>query len=163
MARTTRTDKPHTAKTTQVTKPAQRRKRAALAYLTPLRIVSLWAGGAGMLVLGLSVGHGAKAIQRITGDGAISVLLAVGIDLGMVACEVAEVLGEGAVDLVRWARRVVLGTVVLSAALNGLEFSARSEGWAGWLFSWGLGILVPFLVFGLFRVAAKAWEAGSAR
>lgn len=141
-------------KSAQSTKPTKATKAARLAR----RVVAGWAGTAGLAVLGLSVSHVAHAIQAITGEGAGSVLLAIGVDCGMVACEVAEVVCEDCPDVVTWAKRVVWGTLALSAGLNAWAFSATAETWALWGLSIGLGVLCPFLVFGLGRVATAAWR-----
>lgn len=151
--------KRHTA---HVAKPAKSRKLTKSAKLAK-RAVAVWAGSAGLAVLGLSVSHVAHAIQAITGEGAGSVLLAIGVDCGMVACEVAEVVCEDCPDVAIWAKRVVWGTLALSASLNAWAFSARATTWALWALSIGLGVLCPFLVFGLGRVATAAWRSGETR
>jgi hypothetical protein len=134
-------------------------KRSRLAR----RLVAGWAGGAGLAVLGLSVSHVATAIQAITGEGAGSVALAIGVDCGMVACEAIEAICGDCEEAVAWAKRVVWGTLGLSAALNAWAFSAHAATWALWVLSIGLGVLCPFLVFGLFRAATAAWRSGEAR
>lgn len=146
-----------TRKVAQPTKPA-RSTKATKAAQTARRVVAGWAGTAGLAVLGLSVSHVAHAIQAITGEGAGSVLLAIGVDCGMVACEVAEVVCEDCTDVVTWAKRVVWGTLALSAGLNAWAFSATAATWALWGLSICLGVLCPFLVFGLGRVATAAWR-----
>ena len=147
------TSKPTTAKPTKLAKRQRLARRA----------VAVWSGSAGLAVLALSVSHVAHAIQAITGEGAGSVLLAIGVDCGMVACEVAEVVCEGCPDVETWAKRVVWGTLALSASLNAWAFSATAATWALWGLSIGLGVLCPFLVFGLGRVATAAWRSGEGR
>lgn len=149
----------HAAHSTPTAKPAKLTRRAKLAR----RAVAVWAGSAGLAVLGLSVSHVAHAIQAITGEGASSVLLAIGVDCGMVASEVAEVVCNDCPECVTWAKRVVWGTLALSASLNAWAFSARASSWALWALSIGLGVLCPFLVFGLGRVATAAWRSGESR
>ena len=151
-----------TTKTTKTTKPARKPRVAKSAQLAQ-KIVAGWAGSAGLAVLGLSVTHVAHAIQAITGEYGGSIALAIGIDCGMVACEVVSVVCGDCEEAVKWAKWVVYGTLGLSAGLNAWAFSANAATWVLWGLAIALGVLCPFLTFGLFKVTTAAWQHATSR
>lgn len=60
-------------------------------------------------------------------------------------------------NLHRWAQGTVVGSVLLSAWLNGLSASAHApQSWQGWL----IGIAIPLLVLALGRVSTLSHAMG---
>jgi hypothetical protein len=112
-----------------------------------------------LVLLGLSLSHLAAGIALVTGAGrADGWAMALGIDLGFVALELAVLAASAAKRAVVscYATPATIGTVAVSAAMNGFAFAAHADGLL--IYPAGaLGLAIPALAYSLTRVAAVLW------
>jgi hypothetical protein len=112
--------------------------------------------GVAVVLTGLSLAHLAHGIALVTQAPTWeSWAMAIGIDLGFIAMEVAQLCAISSLvhrDISRWTRPAILGTIVVSAAMNALAFGAQANGLLIYP-AVGLGIAVPALVYCLSRAA----------
>jgi hypothetical protein len=81
--------------------------------------------------------------------------MAVGIDLGFLALEVAQLCAatpKVRAEIGRFTKPAIVGTLVVSGAMNALAFGFAATGWLVWP-AVGLGLAIPALVYCLSRVA----------
>jgi hypothetical protein len=119
-----------------------------------------WAAAAvctvAVVLTALSLSHLAHGVRLVTGCPDWEAwALAAGVDLGLVACEISML--AAATDKVRreigaYAKAAIVGTLIASAVMNALAFSAQSTGWLVWP-AVGLGIAIPGMVYALSRIA----------
>ncbi len=146
------------SKTSQAT--TAKRTRKSKTVLSPRRWMSVGVGCVGVAVLALSVVHCTEAIQALTHSGVIlSLLLAVGVDAGMVVCELASIISahDEKPGCRRWATCYIVLSVLLSCLLNGWASGHQVESDMR-IVAYGVGGLVPILVFVLGQVAGLLWE-----
>jgi hypothetical protein len=118
-------------------------------------------GSVGVSVLGLSVVHCTTAISALTGSPLfLSGLLAVGIDAGMVACELSSIATSKGSSVKGWALTYIVLACLLSCGLNGWASAHHAEEGLRYA-AWGVGSLIPVLVFVLGKVAGLLYEEGS--
>ena len=108
------------------------------------------------VVLLLSASHCTEAISLLTGSPILlAALLALGIDCGMVVTEMAAIIAahDPVPSCRRWANAY---TVALSMLLNSVASGLHAEGIK--LLAYGVGAIIPVLVFILGKVAGLVWE-----
>ena len=109
-----------------------------------------------IVLTGLSLSHLAHGIHLVTLAPAWEAWsMAIGIDLGFIALEIAQLCAATPVvrrDVSRFSKPAILGTLLISAVLNGLAFGAQASGWMI-VPAAGLGVAVPALIYALSRVA----------
>lgn len=140
--------------------PTKRNSRKSKPVLSARRKIAVGVGCVGVAVLALSVVHCTEAIQALTHSGLIlSVLLGLGIDAGLVMCELAAIISTHDTKPAcrRWATCYILLSVLLSCLLNGWASGHQVESEMR-VVAYGVGGLVPILVFVLAQVAGLLWE-----
>jgi hypothetical protein len=144
-----------TISTPATTKKARRPK----TVLSPRRRMALAVGCVGMAVLLLSVYHCTEAISLLTGSPMLlAALLAVGVDCGLVVTEMAAIIAahDTVPNCRRWANAYIVAAVALSSMLNSVASGLHAEGFK--VLAYGVGAIVPVLVFILGKVAGLLWE-----
>jgi len=137
-----------------------KKARKSKPVLSPRRKVAVGVGCVGVALLALSVVHCTEAIHALTHSGVIlSVLLAIGIDAGMVMCELASIISahDPKPGCRRWATCYIVLSVLLSCLLNGWASGHQVDSDMR-IVAYGVGGLVPVLVFVLGQVAGLLWE-----
>jgi hypothetical protein len=136
-------------------KPAQ-----PVARREPTFGLQRWVAIGGAVVIAvllfLSLTHLAEGIQLVTRCAhwqAVSV--AVGVDAGLIFAEAALLVAcaKAYAAIRRYAWAMVIGTLVVSAALNALAFAHEATGWMFWA-SIGFGVFIPAAVFVCTKIAA---------
>jgi VIT1/CCC1 family predicted Fe2+/Mn2+ transporter len=116
-------------------------------------------GGVGVTVLALSVWHCTEAISLLTGSPLLlAVLLAIGIDCGMVGTEMAAIMAahDTEPNCRRWANAYIVASVLLSMLLNSVASGLHASRFQ--MLAYGVGAIIPVLVFILGKVAGLLWE-----
>jgi hypothetical protein len=133
-------------------KPAERRE--------PAFGLQRWVAIGGAVVIAvllfLSLTHLAEGVRLVTRCAqweAVSV--AVGIDAGLIFAEAALLVAcaKAYAAIRAYAWTMVVGTLVVSAALNVLAFAHEAMGWMFYA-SIGFGIFIPAAVFVCTKIAA---------
>ncbi len=133
--------------------------RRPKAVLSPRRRMAVSVGAVGVAVLLLSVYHCTEAISLLTGSPVLlAALLAIGIDCGMVVTEMAAIIAahDTVPNCRRWANAYIVAAVALSMLLNSVASGLHAEGFK--VLAYGVGAIIPVLVFILGKVAGLLWE-----
>ena len=133
--------------------------RKSKAVLSPRRRMAIGVGCVGVAVLLLSVYHCTEAISLLTGSPILlAALLACGIDCGMVVTEMAAIIAahDTVPNCRRWANAYIVAAVLLSMLLNSVASGLHAEQFK--LLAYGVGAIIPVLVFILGKVAGLLWE-----
>jgi len=128
--------------------PAPRRRSTVLAAAGVFLVA--------LILLGLSLSHLANGIVMVTGSSDQDAwAMAAGIDLGFTALELALIVAPAAARpaVARYAGPAILGTIIVSAAMNSFAFAAHANGWLVWP-AIALGLAVPALVYALIKAGA---------
>lgn len=135
----------------RATQRAYRRQRGAAAA----------AAAVGMVLTGLSLSHQAHGVALFTGAGMLEAMAtAVGIDCGMIASELAGVLtvtDRVRAEVHRWARPMVAGCALASAAMNTVGFLQGAGGPVHQAGAVLMGCGVPAAIYALTRIAVAMW------
>ncbi|MFG1393287.1 hypothetical protein [Xanthobacter agilis] len=129
-------------------------------------VAAIATGAVDVVLTGLSLVHTAHGVQVVTGaDTLHSAAMAVGIDMGFLASEAAVLMARN--DTVRarverYAQPTIVGTMLMSAALNAFAFASATDGYSDWRF-WAasvLGCAIPALIYSLARISYVLWTDG---
>lgn len=137
------------------TKKARKNK----PVLSPRRRMAIGVGCVGVAVLLLSVYHCTEAIALLTGSPILlAALFACGIDCGLVVTEMAAIIAahDTVPNCRRWANAYIVTAVLLSMLLNSVASGLHAEQFK--LLAYGVGAIIPVLVFILGKVAGLLWE-----
>lgn len=141
------------------TRPAARRPRRHAKFTGVMASGVL---AVALVLTALSLTHLSHGIALVTGSPCWEAWsLAVGIDLGFVALELASlaplpVAAERACR--RYSRPAIIGTLVASAGLNAMAFTAGAAGWMIYPAA-AFGLAIPGLIYFMTRVGAEMWLA----
>ena len=136
-----------------------KQRRKSKTVLSPRRRMAIGVGCVGVAVLLLSVWHCTEALMLLTGSPLVLAgLLAVGIDCGMVVTEMAAIIAahDTVPNCRRWANAYIVAAVLLSMLLNSVASGLHAEQFK--LLAYGVGAIIPVLVFILGKVAGLLWE-----
>ena len=104
----------------------------------------------------LSLTHLAEGTRLVTGcDAPSAFAMAVGIDLSFIVIEISilNAANRTRQDVARFAVPAIIGTLILSAAMNALSFSEHSQGLMIYP-AICLGLAIPALIYCLTRTGA---------
>lgn len=132
------------------------------------RMAAVGTGTVAMVLTGLSLSHLAHGIHVVTGAGMVEGwAMGIGIDLGFMASEAAILMAS--TEAVRrkvevYAKPTIIGTMLMSAALNAMAFGMQAPNWTFRQFAAALlGFAIPALIYALARIsyvlATKGGEA----
>lgn len=114
-----------------------------------------------LVLTGLSLTHLAEGTGLVTGcDQRSAFAMAIGIDLSFIAIEISLLNATAATSqaIAPFAIPAIIGTLILSAAMNALSFGAHSTGVMLYP-AIGLGVAIPALIYCLTRTGAALWRA----
>jgi hypothetical protein len=125
------------------------------------RVASYGVGAIALVLTGLSLSHLAEGIESLTKcSPAMARAMATGIDLGFISLELGQLsIHTDALrkQVSRFAKPAVMGTLVVSALINGYQFAAPAAGIPFEVAAALLGISIPALVYVLTRVSCLMW------
>jgi hypothetical protein len=120
------------------------------------KLAACAAGGVTIVLVGLSLNHLAHGIGIVTGSGVEERwAMAIGIDLGFVVLEMSQLCSATETvrrQVSRYATPAIIGTLVISAALNALAFVAAAPVGLAQYAAGALGVVIPALIYCLSRI-----------
>ena len=125
------------------------------------RTTAYGTAGVALVLMALSLTHLADGIEALTHSGPWqSRMMAVGIDLGFIALELAQLCTSTDTlrkSIMRWAGPTIIGTLVVSAAMNAYAFASTAKDLVVISAACVLGVSIPMLVYVLTRVSVALW------
>jgi hypothetical protein len=150
-------------------KPARKSRPSAITARSPSlrrrlsrqRVASYGVGAVALVLTGLSLSHLAEGIESLTKcSPAMARAMATGIDMGFISLELGQLSIQTESlrkQVSRFAKPAVVGTLVVSALINGYQFAAPATGIPFEIAAGLLGSSIPALVYVLTRVSCLMW------
>jgi hypothetical protein len=125
------------------------------------RVTSYATASVALVLMGLSLSHLAAGVGALThSDPGHAWSMAVGIDLGFIALEISQLCATSEsirAKIMQWAGPTIIGTLMVSAAMNAYAFASVATGWPVVLSACTLGVSIPMLIYVLTRVSVALW------